>query len=108
MLKGGFWEHTPWGTQWHEPGAQRFVDCTAMRHLDDDASRPLVPANLHWVEIPEANETWTLFTRGPTKEGGWGFMPDIETGEIIHHEKYLNDCRNNKNEQVGQEIPRTG
>lgn len=90
ILTVGYWEHTPWGTKWYEPYSQRYVDCKALRHLDDDPSRPMVPANLHWVELKRPGETWTLFTRGPTKDNGfWGFMPDINTGEIIFHETYL-------------------
>lgn len=99
MLEGGFWEHTPWGITWHEAGASRYVDCLKMRHLDDDPSRPLVPANLHWVEIPAPGKSWTLFTRGPKiRTGFWGFMPDMETGEVIYHETYLEMMRKNKND----------
>lgn len=90
ILEGGYWEHTPWGTKWYGPGDQRFVDCKAMRHIDDDPTKPLVPANLHWVEVPEPGKTWTMFTRGPQKDDGfWGFCPDLTTGEVIFHETYL-------------------
>lgn len=94
ILKSGYWEHTPWGTKWMQVGEARFVDCNKMRHLGDDPSRPLVPANLHWVEIPKAGDTWTLFTRGPKKDNGWwGFLDNLETGEIVFHETYLEQHR---------------
>lgn len=105
ILEGGYWEHTPWGTKWYGPGDQRFVDCVAYRQYDDH----LLPANLHWIEVPEPGKTWTLFTRGPSKpvdaQGRkfWGFCPDLEIGEIIYHEDYLKtfspDYNNNDNER---------
>jgi len=94
ILEGGYWEHTPWGVTWHKVGSTRYVDCNKMRHLDDDPSRPLVPANLHWVEIENPGDAWTLFTRGPKKDNGfWGFMDNLETGEIVPHDIYIEQHR---------------
>lgn len=100
IMAGGYWEHTPWGTTWYSVGSSRYVDCNKMRHLGDDPSRPLVPTNLHWIEIDKPGETWTLFSRGPKKDNGfWGFMDNFVTGEVVFHETYLEQHRV-KNESI--------
>lgn len=110
ILKCGYWEHTPWAITWQSVGSSRYVDCNKMRHLGDDPSRPLVPANLHWIEIPKPGETWTLFTRGPKKDNGWwGFMDNFDTGEIVFHETYLEQHRvKNESNEVGPQVSETG
>lgn len=97
ILKGGYHEHTPWGTWWRGPGHFRFTNCEDVRSLrQGDPYAPLVPCNLHWVEIPKKGETWTLFIRGRSVKD-WGFMPNPVTGEIIHHEQYLAQYRKSDN-----------
>jgi len=93
VLKGGYWAHTPWGTKWYGPGSVNYVDCLKMRWLDESQDI-LLPANLHWVEIPKSGKTWTLFTRGKTvNDGFWGFWADQNSSEIVQHEKYLESKR---------------
>jgi hypothetical protein len=54
----------------------------------------LLPANLHWLEVPKPGKTWTLFTRGRTKDSGfWGFWANQETPEIVRHDIYLDMMR---------------
>lgn len=116
ILKGGYWEHTPWGTKWRGPGHVRYQRGNRMVPLYDTTpyvsprgtiirtsrdilismgyiKNPMLHSDLHWVEIPKPGETWTLFTRGRTHGQDWGFVPDIHTGEWIQHEKYLASVR---------------
>lgn len=107
IIKGGYWEHTPWETKWRGPGTTKFIKGGQWKHaptdpmkLHDsswadplclsrpDPSMPLIPADLHWVEIPKKGETYTLFTRGRTTQE-WGFVPDPYSGKWIQHEIYL-------------------
>ncbi|MGH7744299.1 MAG: hypothetical protein ACREQ5_05685 [Candidatus Dormibacteria bacterium] len=92
ILKGGYYQHTPWGTKWFGPGRVNHVDCENYRHVHDDIKWPLVPANLHWLEVPEPGATWTLFIRGKTTHG-WGFVSDLRTGQLIPHQEYLDNSR---------------
>lgn len=102
VLKGGYVEHTPWGDKWRGPGHIRFVNCNKLRHIDDDPTKPQIPANVHWVEVPEDGETWTLFIRGRSLPKSWGFFPD-KSGVKIHWSEFLkeraknNDDRNTPN-----------
>jgi hypothetical protein len=96
VLKGGYWQHTPWGTKWMGPGSWHYQDCTTWRSTDESHD-VRVPANLHWVEIPKPGKTWTSFTRGKTINNAfWGFCPNLETGEIIYHEDYLASQRRSR------------
>lgn len=114
ILKGGYHEHTPWGTTWRGPGSWKFQEGNYFRLLGGKAvynsqfvrnlvpewnkepmGQPLLHSDLHWVEVPEPGKTWTLFTRGRTF-GDWGFVPDINTGKWIQHEEYLNSVRKPK------------
>lgn len=99
ILKGGYWEHTPWGTFKRTTGHVRKVDCEVMRHWCDDRDAPLLRANLHWAEVFKPGKTWTLFIRGRTTHE-WGFVPEPRTGEWIQHEKYLEMMRKDKNATV--------
>jgi len=78
ILSGGYWEHTPEGRFWRDPGY----------HGVNAAN------NFHQLEIdPDADEqTWTLFLMGP-KEKDWGFMN--KDGIWIPHEIYLEERKNN-------------
>lgn len=96
ILKGGYWAHTPWGTKWCGPGTVKYQNCKTRKlwQNPDTGSVIGLPANLHWVEIPKPGQTWTLFTRGPSKDKGWwGFWPDQNSSEIIYHEDYLEQQR---------------
>lgn len=90
VLRGGYWENTPWGKKWRGPGNIRFVNCNKLRHIDDDPTKPMIPANVHWVEIPEDGKTWTLFIRGRTMSKSWGFYKD-KSGNRVHWSQYLDD-----------------
>ena len=92
VLKGGYWAHTPWGTKWMGPGSVRYQDCKTYRNWynKDLGETLLLPANLHWVEIPKPGKTWTLFTRGKTINNAfWGFWANHSNSEIVFHETYL-------------------
>lgn len=97
VLKGGYWEHTPWGIYWRGVGHTRLV-------LGDKLKRnPLnkinwIPTDLHWIEIPKSGETWTLFSRGKTHGRSWGFVPELITGKWYQYEQYLESIRKNKND----------
>lgn len=96
ILKGGYWAHTPWGTKWMGPGTVKYQNCRTMRqwYNKDLGKSFLLPANLHWVEIPKPGKTWTLFTRGKTiNKGFWGFWPDRTTADIVRHDIYLEKQR---------------
>lgn len=88
IVKGGYWEHTPWGIFKRTVGHVRRVDCEVWRHYEDDKDAPSIPANLHWVEIFKPGGTWTVFMRGPTTHE-WGFVPNPEDGKWIQHDEYL-------------------
>lgn len=95
VLRGGYWEHTPHGTSWFGPGSIRKVEGGSLvlydAAVEDKVS--IIPADLHWIEIPESGKTWTLFIRGRTIKD-WGFVPDLKTGEWINHREYLKKYRN--------------
>lgn len=90
IIKGGYWEHTPWGTHWRSPGHYRYQNCLEQRNFgyDDNGNAIDLPANLHWVEVPKSGKTWTLFIRGRT-DHNWGFVPTPENGKWIDHDTYL-------------------
>ena len=105
ILKGGYWEHTPWGTTWRGPGSWKFQRGNVLVPYPRTKQVNLQPgvneinfkcvtlhSDLHWVEVPKPGETWTLFTRGRTF-GDWGFVPDLSTGKWVQHEEYLNSHR---------------
>lgn len=92
VISGGYMEHTPWGDHWRPKWDIRFVNCNKLRHIDDDVTKPQIPANVHWVEINEPGKTWTLFIRGRTNKS-WGFFPDIKTGEQVHWSDYLDKVK---------------
>lgn len=102
ILKGGYWAHTPWGVHWCGPGHTHYQNCNAYRWYTTASGQEIhIPANLHWLEVPKPGKTWTLFTRGPTKnvkghpdaKGFWGFWPDQESANIVQHEEYLEQQR---------------
>lgn len=98
ILKGGYWAHTPWGVKWCGPGYTHYQNCKKMRFYEPGGFD--LPANLHWVEVPKPGHTWTLFTRGRSKDQSWwGFWPDHTKPEIIYHETYLESQRK-KNEHA--------
>jgi len=100
ILKGGYWEHTPWGTHWRGPGHSRFVRGGKwVSYLNGMPDKITVPQDLHWVEVPNPGETWTLFTRGKTHNMDWGFVPDPKTGIWYQHDVYLDMMR--KNNELG-------
>jgi hypothetical protein len=88
VIAGSYMEHTPWGDKYRRRWNMRFVNCNKMRHINDDPTKPLIPANIHWVEVPENGKTWTLFIRGRTNKS-WGFYPDMTTGKQISWRDYL-------------------
>ncbi|WP_013321625.1 hypothetical protein [Gloeothece verrucosa] len=70
ILKGGYWEITPQGRFWRNPGHFRISN----------------PKSLHRLEIPDGSDgSWSLFFRGP-KVREWGF---IFQGKWINHRQYL-------------------
>ena len=71
ILRGGYWEHTPEGKLWRQPGHFRFCS----------------PKSLHRIELEPGVDTWTLFVPGP-KLREWGF---IREGEWVQHEQYLRE-----------------
>lgn len=95
IVKGGYWEHTPWGTFWRGVGHTRYVDCERYRRVNDDPDAPFIPANLHWVEIIKPGDTWTVFMRG-RETHDWGFVPKPYTGEWIQHDEYLEMMKRQK------------
>ena len=113
ILKGGYWEHTPWGTTWRGPGTWKFQKGARMKRLLDNTTthhvswprstkdknhvsvlegNPLLDADLHWVEIPKPYKTWTLFIRGQSIRE-WGFTPDPYKGQWIRNDIYLEQMR---------------
>lgn len=102
ILKGGYWAHTPWGTTWMGPGSIKYQNCKKLKMYDPGGMSDdmfYIPENLHWVEVPKPGKTWTLFTRGPSKEKSWwGFWPDHTKPTVIFHEDYLEQQRK-KNER---------
>ena len=73
ILEGGYWEHTPEGTQKRMPG-----DWSGLRKATD----------LHRVELfNEGEEVWTLFFMGP-RQREWGFIPN-GTKTWINHQDYI-------------------
>lgn len=65
ILKGGYWEHLPGDVKkWRGPGSIRFGKNVT-----------------HWVQIPEAGKTWTLFIRGKTVRQ-WGFINEFGVWEL--------------------------
>lgn len=103
ILKGGYWEHTPWGIFKRTAGDVRRVDCSVWRRLGDDPKAPFLPGNLHWAEVFKPGQTWTLFIRGRTTHD-WGFVPNPNDGKWISHLTYLEQMRKDKNEQVGHSV----
>ncbi len=103
ILKGGYWEHTPWGTYWRGAGHHRVIKgnnwipyrkshCPRLGNGINRLSVPmssLIPSDLHWIEIPRPDQTWTLFIRGRNHGNGWGFVPNPETGKFYPWEEYL-------------------
>ena len=59
VLAGGYWEVTPSGRKWREPGS--------VGHLDE--------TELHRVEIDQPGEVWSMIITGP-KIKSWGFLVD--------------------------------
>jgi len=103
VVSGGYVEHTPWGDKKRGRFNMRFVNCNKLRHIDDDPTKPMIPANIHWVEIAESGKTWTLFVRGRTNKD-WGFFPNMKTGDKIPWREYLEDkVNNNDNTSKGSE-----
>jgi hypothetical protein len=99
VLKGGYWEHTPWGTNWRAPGHTRLVKGGIwVPYNKEDPNSSFIPSDLHWIEIPNPGETWTLFLRGRTTQP-WGFVPDPKNGRWIRWDIYQNEKlkRNAKN-----------
>lgn len=119
ILKGGYWEHTPWGSKWRGPGHMRYQRGDHMIPLYNTApevnsngtlfrssrdaliaegviKNPMLHSDLHWVDVPNPGETWTLFTRGRSHGKDWGFVPDLNTGKWIQHEEYLASVRKDK------------
>lgn len=95
ILKGGYWEHTPWGTFWRGPGhMRRVIGNKWVPYQQANMVAPvLIPSDLHWVEVPKSGETWTLFTRGRNHGWDWGFVPNPETGQWTQHQEYLASVR---------------
>jgi hypothetical protein len=69
ILKGGYWETTPEGRFWRNPG--HFRICKAN--------------SLHRIELDPSVECWTVFMPGP-KQREWGF---IKNGTWTQWEQYL-------------------
>jgi len=88
VLSGGYWEHTPWGTKWRGKFSFRFIRTNRLK----DYLGKKIPADLHWIEVPERGKTWTLFLRG-RKTHDWGFVPKPGTGEWIQWAEYLEQQR---------------
>lgn len=106
ILKGGYWEHTPWGTEWRGVGHTRYVVGDKLVPYPRSITIPiklgtntishkfsLIHQDLHWVEVPKPGETWTLFIRGRDHGKDWGFVPRVDTGKWIQHEEYLRQQR---------------
>lgn len=104
VLKGGYWEHTPWGVKWMGPGSTKFIRGGKLIAYPHQFSyKPEVNKihkvewanvyrDLHYVEVPKPGETWTLFLRGPSVRD-WGFTPDPYRGTWIPRDVYLSTHR---------------
>ncbi len=93
ILKGGYWEHTPWGTFWRGPGHTRLVRGGQwIPYNKEDPNSPNIPSDSHWIEIPKSGETWTFFMRGRTVRD-WGFIPNPQDGHWIRWDVYLEQQR---------------
>jgi hypothetical protein len=107
ILKGGYWEHTPWGTKWMGPGSTKLVyggklvGFPPVINYEPEVNKihriefSSIYDDLHWVEVPKPGKTWTLFIRGP-KVRDWGFTPDPSKGTWIQQEEYHNANRKTK------------
>jgi hypothetical protein len=107
ILKGGYWAHTPWGTKWCGVGTMKYMNCLQYKEFDPGGYSKdilLLPANLHWVEVPKPGQTWTLFSRGrKINDGFWGFWPDQTKPEIIRHDLYLEQERRKKDDRRSEQ-----
>lgn len=87
ILRGGYWEHKPnyFGEDtktWRGPGSIIRSNRNEKTRVANLITYADIPKNLHWVEIPEGMETWTLFIRGKKYNDhlgrdDWGFYPDV-------------------------------
>jgi len=117
ILRGGYWEHKPneYGTDirtWRGPGSIIRSDKTKHTKLIeqsfvtvDNVVYPTpkfksIPANAHWIELPEGVETWTLFIRGrkvndAVGRDDWGFYPNV-FGQRIWWKDWLKIVRSSE------------
>lgn len=80
ILETGYWEYTPDGKFWREPGAWRWYSGWGQ----------------HRIELRKGTkEVWTLFLMGP-KVREWGFIP-FGTGVWVHWEEYIKSKMEKKN-----------
>jgi len=75
ILKGGYWETTPAGTFWREPGSWRKIDKNDYHRIELDPEKA-------------QGSTWSLFLM-KRREKEWGFQD--HHGNWIQWQEYINN-----------------
>jgi len=73
VLCGGYWEHTPWA-------APKWIGRFSFKRYKAE--------ELHWIEVPEGMNTWTLFIHFKRRRD-WGFID--KNGSWVDHKTYIHN-----------------
>lgn len=79
ILKGGYWEHTPWGVRWRGPGTWKFQRGNEFFYLKDPRVRALKSHDI----LESGNRLEHEYSRKLPK--GYGFTSAIYGGNPLLH-----------------------